>query len=131
MGAPAFISFPHFYRGDPRLADSVEGLSPPEEEEDYETYVDVHPEMGFAMRGKFRLQMNIQVRKSFGISQLDKFEDEMMLPVAWMELVSRRECRDWFDTPTRCALHRAVAAAPANETTACKFTNLHICKLYI
>lgn len=88
MGAPAFISFPHFYRGDPRLVQDVDGLMKPNNEEDYETYVDVHPEMGFGMGGKIRLQMNIQVKKSFGITQLEKFEDDMLLPVAWIELVS-------------------------------------------
>lgn len=86
MGAPAFISFPHFYRGDPKLLEDVDGLKS-DNAEDYETYVDVHPELGFGMRGKIRLQMNIQVRKSFGISQLDRFKDDVMLPVAWMELV--------------------------------------------
>lgn len=88
MGAPAFISFPHFYRGDPTLVQDVDGLVKPQNEADYETYVDLHPEMGFAMGGKIRLQMNIQVKKSFGISQLDKFEDDMILPVAWVELVT-------------------------------------------
>lgn len=87
MGAPAFISFPHFYRGDPKLAEDIDGLKQNGNAEDYQTYVDVHPEMGFGMRGKLRLQMNIQVKTSTGITQLNSFQDGMMLPVAWIEMV--------------------------------------------
>lgn len=90
MGAPAFISFPHFYRGDAKLRESIDGLKADAAgaKELYETYVDVHPEMGFGMRGRIRLQVNMQVKKSYGISQLDRFPDDIMLPVAWVELVS-------------------------------------------
>jgi hypothetical protein len=39
-GAPIMVSFPHFYLGDPRLLEEVEGLSPDPEKHDL--YLDVH-----------------------------------------------------------------------------------------
>lgn len=72
--------------GDPSLKEAVTGLNPNPKE--HASFIDIHPKYGFTMRATSRFQMNIQVRKSFGIEQLDAFEDDMMLPVAWMELVS-------------------------------------------
>lgn len=54
----------------------------------HQSYIDVHPKLGFPMGGKTRLQMNVQVKKSFGMNQLDIFEDDMILPVAWIDAVS-------------------------------------------
>lgn len=85
-GAPAFMSLPHFYNADPSILEYISGLAPNPKE--HLTYLDLHPRWGYAMGGKTRLQMNIQVKKSFGMSQLDAFENDMMLPVAWIELVS-------------------------------------------
>lgn len=41
MGAPVFLSFPHFYNADPYYVDAVEGLSPNKEE--HELYIIVEP----------------------------------------------------------------------------------------
>ena len=41
MGAPAFVSFPHFYAADPILLDDVEGLMPDEEKHSF--FLDVVP----------------------------------------------------------------------------------------
>lgn len=39
-GAPVMVSFPHFYLGDPRLLETVEGLKPDPEKHDL--YLDIH-----------------------------------------------------------------------------------------
>ncbi|RZC37476.1 scavenger receptor protein [Asbolus verrucosus] len=84
FGAPLFISFPHFYNADPALREGVTGLK--SSTDNYQSYLDLHPTLGFVMAGKTRFQVNIQVAKSFGISEVDMFEDGLMLPVAWMEM---------------------------------------------
>lgn len=84
FGAPIFMSFPHFYNADSSLKEGVTGLNP---NPVYETYADLHPTLGFVMAGKNRIQVNVQVAKAFGISQVNMFEDGLMLPVAWIEYV--------------------------------------------
>lgn len=81
--APFFLSFPHFYMASPEVRDAVEGLKPVPHL--HESYINVHPRLGYSMSGFARLQINIQIKKSLGISQLKRFEDDMILPVAWVE----------------------------------------------
>ncbi|KOB51995.1 Epithelial membrane protein, partial [Operophtera brumata] len=50
MGAPAMVSFPHFYLGDPKLREDVIGLKP--DPARHETYVDIHPTLGIALLGR-------------------------------------------------------------------------------
>lgn len=85
LGAPMFISLPHFYKADPILQNSILGLHP--EQSRHDSFVVIHPTMGFLMSGTSRFQANIQVQKTFGINELELFhEDEMMLPLAWFEV---------------------------------------------
>ncbi|KAL3270555.1 hypothetical protein HHI36_021093 [Cryptolaemus montrouzieri] len=84
MGVPTFGSHPHFYRADPRLANAITGLNP--NQSLHESFLDLHPTMGFPMKGTSRLQANIQILKTFGFSQLDKYEDQLVLPLAWFEI---------------------------------------------
>lgn len=82
FGAPLFISYPHFYNADPSLKQAVTGLkSSPE----YESYIDLHPTLGYTMSGKNRIQVNVQVNKAFGISQVQMFDDGTILPIAWFD----------------------------------------------
>ncbi|CAB3257490.1 unnamed protein product [Arctia plantaginis] len=84
MGAPAFISFPHFYLGDPILRENFTGLKPDPNKHD--SYLDLHPTLGLALRGKSSFQINVQVRKSNMLSSLDFLQQGMILPVAWIEM---------------------------------------------
>ncbi|CAH4032356.1 unnamed protein product [Pieris brassicae] len=84
MGAPLLASFPHFYLGDPKLREPFEGLEPNPELHD--SYLDIHPTLGISLSGKSSLQLNIIVRKSSLISTLNFLEEEMILPVAWIQM---------------------------------------------
>lgn len=86
LGVPLFVSNPHFYGADKSLREGVDGLRTLQKE-DVRSYLNVHPTMGFAMLGKARFQMNIQVQKAFGVYQLDRYEDGLMLPLAWIQVV--------------------------------------------
>lgn len=41
VGAPVFLSFPHFYNADPYYVNAVEGMNPTKEE--HELYITVEP----------------------------------------------------------------------------------------
>jgi hypothetical protein len=62
IGAPLMLSFPHFYLGDPRLLEEVEGLKP--DPEKHEMYLDVH-EVGCA--GVERGQLSKGLSVNFGL----------------------------------------------------------------
>lgn len=40
-GAPVYLSFPHFYKADPKLLDAIDGLKPVENL--HETYFKIQP----------------------------------------------------------------------------------------
>ncbi|XP_050074377.1 lysosome membrane protein 2 [Anopheles maculipalpis] len=85
MGAPIFASFPHFYTGDRKLIESIEGVEPVQEK--HETYADIHPRLAFPIDGASRFQINIQVQKAAMITGLEKFHEGQYLPVIWLEVV--------------------------------------------
>ena len=60
-GAPIIISAPHFLYGSPELLDYVKGLEP--DLSKHESYIDVDPVTGIALKGRKRLQINVYVRK--------------------------------------------------------------------
>ena len=63
------ISYPHFYEGDEKLFEFIDGLEPNREK--HETFADIHPRLAFPISGASRLQINIQVRRS--PSMISKF----------------------------------------------------------
>lgn len=85
FGAPLFYSLPHFYNADPIFSEDVLGLNASGNPEDYESYVDVHPTLGFVMAGKTRVQVNVKVTKIGAVRQVKMFKDGLMLPVASIE----------------------------------------------
>jgi len=56
------VSFPHFYLGDPRLLEEVEGLKPDPEKHDF--YLDVH-------EVRFYILLTVHLRKILVNNQLD------------------------------------------------------------
>ncbi|CAG9831379.1 unnamed protein product [Diabrotica balteata] len=96
-GSPVFISHPHFHRADPSLTKHFTGLHP---EREFKSYFNLHPTLGFAISARNMLQVNVQVQKAGGISQVDMFEDGMLLPIAYLEAVldDKRIPQDVLDT---------------------------------
>ncbi|XP_058826599.1 lysosome membrane protein 2 [Topomyia yanbarensis] len=84
-GAPIYASFPHFYTGAESLLDTVDGLDP--QRDKHETYADIHPRLAFPIDGASRFQINVQVRKTSYITGLEKFDEDHILPVVWLEVV--------------------------------------------
>ncbi|XP_051539823.1 scavenger receptor class B member 1-like isoform X1 [Myxocyprinus asiaticus] len=80
--SPVFISHPHFYNADPVLLDTVNGLSPNEEE--HGLFIDVHPETGVPINVSIRLQLNLLMKNVSGISETGKIT-EVVMPMIWFE----------------------------------------------
>ncbi|XP_066255653.1 scavenger receptor class B member 1-like [Euwallacea similis] len=83
FGTPLFYSLPHFYGADRAVFEGVTGLNG--RPTDHDTFMDLHPKFGFILRGKLNLQLNIRVEKSYGLMELTKFPDGLVLPLAWVE----------------------------------------------
>ncbi|KAJ8706286.1 hypothetical protein PYW08_010912 [Mythimna loreyi] len=84
MGAPALVSFPHFYLADPSIREAITGLKPDPLKHD--SYLDLHPTLGIALSGKSSIQINIQVKKSDLFSAVKFLDQGLILPVAWIEM---------------------------------------------
>uniref|UniRef100_A0A8B9JYQ8 Uncharacterized protein n=1 Tax=Astyanax mexicanus TaxID=7994 RepID=A0A8B9JYQ8_ASTMX len=63
-GAPVIVSFPHFYLGDKKYADAIDGLSPVHEH--HQTYLDLNPTTGVPVRAAKRAQINILLDRVSG-----------------------------------------------------------------
>lgn len=81
QGAPVVLSAPHFYQGDPKFANAVEGLHPVKSE--HETFSDVEPNTGMVMRLARRMQVNVFVEHVELIVQTDKLKPTFF-PVLWL-----------------------------------------------
>ncbi|XP_014231233.1 scavenger receptor class B member 1 isoform X1 [Trichogramma pretiosum] len=80
--APVYLSFPHFYKADPKLLDAVDGLKP--EPELHETYFKIQPKLGVPVEGKVRVQLNLKVEHQPDISAVANFSD-IVFPIMWLE----------------------------------------------
>nr|CAD7256559.1 unnamed protein product [Timema shepardi] len=82
-GAPAFISYPHFYLADSSYLDAVEGLSP--SSKDHSFYFVVEPEMGVPLQVRARMQINILVDPYTGsnIPLYKNLPERVFLPAMW------------------------------------------------
>lgn len=81
-GRPVYVSLPHFYQADERLTKRVKGLNP--QKEKHETFIDVEPTIGTAIRASGKLQFNFEIIRNPYISFLNSVVDTMM-PVFWLE----------------------------------------------
>ncbi|XP_060751776.1 scavenger receptor class B member 1 [Tachysurus vachellii] len=78
--SPVFISHPHFYNADPFLLQTVNGLSPNENE--HGLFIDIHPETGIPMNVSIKLQLNLLIKKVQGITQTGNIA-EVVMPLIW------------------------------------------------
>lgn len=56
-GSPMLLSWPHFYKADPKLLNQIDGLNP--DKDKHEFHVDILPQLGVGLRAAVRLQINI------------------------------------------------------------------------
>ncbi|KAK3550249.1 hypothetical protein QTP86_021271 [Hemibagrus guttatus] len=78
--SPVFISHPHFYNADPALLQTVNGLSP--NENDHGLFIDIHPDTGIPMNVSIKLQLNLLIKQVLGITQTGKIA-EVVMPLIW------------------------------------------------
>ncbi|XP_014253015.1 protein croquemort-like [Cimex lectularius] len=98
-GAPAFISYPHFYLGDKYYHKAVSGMKP--DPQKHKFYIVLDKTMSIPLEVHARLQINILTENSFG---LKFFED---LPTAYMPMI-------WFNqkaviTPTLSSQIKSIS----------------------
>lgn len=93
MGAPAFISFPHFVNGDPFLLEGVTGLAPNLAKHAF--ILDIIPELGVPLRVAARLQINMHVlpypgHKMMHFDRIDILRSvpDVYLPTLWFEVLA-------------------------------------------
>ncbi|XP_043262068.1 scavenger receptor class B member 1 [Colletes gigas] len=80
--APVYLSFPHFYKADPKLLDAVEGLKP--DKELHGTYFKIQSKLGVPLEGKVRLQLNLKIEHQPHIGVVSNFPDAVF-PIMWLE----------------------------------------------
>ncbi|KAE8751623.1 hypothetical protein FOCC_FOCC001470 [Frankliniella occidentalis] len=83
-GSPTFLSFPHFYLGDPSLREVVDGIDPPDPEK-HGMYFTVHPRLGMNLGAVSRIQINTMIPRASAMSHFKRFTEGVILPVAWVE----------------------------------------------
>jgi len=83
FGAPAFVSFPHFYLADPIYLDGVEGLNPAKDLHQF--HIDLEPTMAVPSSVRARLQVNILAQPDDYIDTV-KDIDRRFMPMLWFEI---------------------------------------------
>lgn len=79
-GAPAYLSFPHFYLGDPVYSNAIDGLSPNKSQHEFAMVIEKNT--GIPLQVNARLQINILLRK---IKNLDITSGltHLVMPALW------------------------------------------------
>ncbi|XP_029548289.1 lysosome membrane protein 2 [Salmo trutta] len=80
-GAPVVTSFPHFYLGDEKYSNAIEGLDPVREH--HQTYLDLNPTTGVPIRASKRAQINILINRISGFPKT-KSLNETIFPVMFI-----------------------------------------------
>ncbi|XP_059480406.1 scavenger receptor class B member 1 isoform X1 [Neocloeon triangulifer] len=80
--APVYLSYPHFYKADPKLLAAVEGLEPSKEK--HGTFFKIQPKLGVTLEASVKVQLNLKVEKQSFINAVAKFRS-IMFPIIWAE----------------------------------------------
>ncbi|KAG7233606.1 hypothetical protein INR49_006804 [Caranx melampygus] len=104
QNSPVFISHPHFFNGDPALLDTVQGLSPNEDE--HGLFIDIHPQTGVPLNVSIRLQLNLYLKQVGGITETGKIS-EVVMPMLWFEESG------YIDGPILNTFHTNLVVLPA------------------
>lgn len=79
-GAPAFISFPHFYAGDPVYSEAIQGLRP--NKSLHEFSMTIEKDTGIPLQVDARLQINILLKKIKGLD-ITAGLSHLVMPALW------------------------------------------------
>lgn len=81
-GAPIFLSFPHFYLGDPMYVNALQGIKP--NQSIHEFSIVVEKNTGVVLKVNAKTQINVLLRKIKDLHFTDKLT-HTMLPVMWFD----------------------------------------------
>ncbi|XP_075225476.1 protein croquemort-like [Lycorma delicatula] len=79
-GAPAFVSYPHFYQADPYYSDLIDGMLP--ETDKHQFYITIEPNVGIPLDVGARLQVNLLLQPLSGIELYSK-APRVYFPMLW------------------------------------------------
>ncbi|CAB1318230.1 unnamed protein product, partial [Coregonus sp. 'balchen'] len=79
--APVVASFPHFYLGEEKYSNAIEGLNPVRDH--HQTYLDLNPTTGIPIRASKRAQINILINRISGFPKT-KSLNETIFPVMFI-----------------------------------------------
>lgn len=85
FGAPAFVSFPHFYLAHPHYSESVDGLNASQELHEFS--VAMEPRTGIPLNVDAKLQINL-LMKSYSWTTMNNVP-EVMMPMFWFKQVAK------------------------------------------
>ncbi|GAB0094338.1 Protein croquemort [Sergentomyia squamirostris] len=80
FGAPAFISFPHFYLADDTYTDAIAGMHPKKEE--HEFYMALEPQTGIPLDIRGQLQLNLMMTPDKHFTMFENVP-KMFVPMLW------------------------------------------------
>ncbi|XP_059617325.1 protein croquemort-like [Phlebotomus argentipes] len=80
FGAPAFMSFPHFYLADSSYSDAIAGLNASREE--HEFYMALQPQTGIPLDIRGQLQLNLMMTPDEHFSIFEKVP-KIFIPMLW------------------------------------------------
>uniref|UniRef100_A0A0A9X4N1 Protein croquemort n=1 Tax=Lygus hesperus TaxID=30085 RepID=A0A0A9X4N1_LYGHE len=82
-GSPVFISYPHFYLGDPMLTEKVSGLNPNREQHNFE--MTVEPTFGVPLDIRGRFQVNIMLNPNRNFLLYRDLKERLYMPLLWFD----------------------------------------------
>lgn len=85
FGAPAVLSYPHFYLADQSYRSAVSGMSPDASKHSF--FIDIEPTSGFAVNAAVRVQLNLYLKRIKGIWPFSEMPSTpLVFPILWQEL---------------------------------------------
>ncbi|KZC09768.1 PREDICTED: protein croquemort-like [Dufourea novaeangliae] len=79
-GAPAFISFPHFYLGDPSYSANIIGMKP--QKNKHELSISLEPKTGVPLKVNAKLQLNLLIDRDEKIKMFKNLT-KTFVPMLW------------------------------------------------